>query len=144
MNNKNYFIGAVILVIVIAGGYFFMKGKSQETTPVSTGQKMTETVSVTSAPTVPGVTTSISYTDTGFVPKTITVSVGTKVVWKNTGDKPMWVASAVHPTHQELPGFDQLTSMGKGGAYAYTFTKKGTWKYHNHVFPADTGIVVVE
>ena len=134
MNNKNYFIGAVVLVIFIFGGYFFMKGKSQETTSVPN--------SVTSAPTEK--TTSLSYTDTGFVPKTITVSVGTKIMWKNTGDKPMWVASAVHPTHQELPGFDQLTSMGKGGGYAYTFTQKGTWKYHNHVFPADTGIVVVE
>lgn len=142
MNNKNYFIGAVVLVILIVGGYFFMKGKSQETTSVSNEQKMAETVSVTSAPTEK--TTSLSYTDTGFVPKTITVSVGTKIMWKNTGDKPMWVASAVHPTHQDLPGFDQLTSMGKGGAYAYTFTQKGTWKYHNHVFPADTGIVVVE
>jgi hypothetical protein len=55
----------------------------------------------------------------------------------------MWVASAVHPTHLLLPGFDELKSTGKGGTYEYTFVKVGTWQYHNHVNPSDTGSVVV-
>jgi hypothetical protein len=55
----------------------------------------------------------------------------------------MWVASAVHPTHQLLPGFDQLASVAKGGTYEYSFAKVGTWKYHNHMKPTDFGGVVV-
>lgn len=87
---------------------------------------------------------SVSYDDNRFTPKSITVKVGTAVTWKNNGSKMMRVASAVHPTHQELPGFDQLTSTGNGTTYSYTFTKAGTWKYHNHMSPGNTGTVVVE
>ena len=55
----------------------------------------------------------------------------------------MWVASAVHPTHQLLPGFDRAQKRVSGGTYDYAFVKVGTWKYHNHVNPSDTGAVVV-
>lgn len=87
---------------------------------------------------------TVIYDSNGFAPKSITVKVGTTVTWKNTGNKMMWVASAAHPTHQELPGFDQLEATGKGTSYSYTFTKQGTWKYHNHASPGETGTVVVE
>jgi plastocyanin len=87
---------------------------------------------------------TVVYDDSGFTPKAITVKVGTAVTWKNNGTKMMWMASAVHPTHQELPGFDQLEATGNGTSYSYNFTKQGTWKYHNHVAPGDTGTVVVE
>ncbi len=87
---------------------------------------------------------TVVYGDNGFAPKAMTVGVGTTVTWKNTGNRTMWVVSAVHPTHQELPGFDQLTATGNGTTYSYTFTKVGTWRYHNHVSPGDTGTVVVE
>lgn len=87
---------------------------------------------------------TVTYDNNGFTPKALTVKVGTTVTWKNTGNKTMRVASAVHPIHQNLPGFDQLTAAGNGTTYNYTFTKVGTWKYHNHVSPGDTGAVVVE
>lgn len=85
----------------------------------------------------------VSYTDTGYLPSELTVKKGTKVTFKNDSSGGMWTASGVHPTHQLLPGFDQLKSVTKGGVYEYTFTKVGTWKYHNHVKPDDGGIVVV-
>lgn len=86
---------------------------------------------------------SVSYGASGFAPNTVTVKIGTTVVWTNQSQGGMWVASAVHPTHQLLPGFDQLRSVAIGGTYEYTFVKVGTWKYHNHVQASDTGTVVV-
>lgn len=85
----------------------------------------------------------VTYTDSGFSPATVTIKVGTTVAFMNESSGGMWVASAQHPTHQELPGFDQLRSVSKGGSYEYTFTKTGTWKYHNHVKAGDTAQVVV-
>ena len=87
--------------------------------------------------------TVITYTDSGFAPQTTTVKIGTTVAFMNESSAGMWVASAAHPTHQELPGFDQLRSVSKGGSYEYTFTKAGTWKYHNHVKSTDTAQIVV-
>lgn len=95
------------------------------------------------AQTAPVATSTVGYTDNGFVPNTVTVLVGTTVQFANQSSTGMWVASAVHPTHQLLPGFDQLQSVARGGVYDYTFTKVGTWKYHNHVNATDTGTVVV-
>lgn len=86
---------------------------------------------------------TVSYMDSGYNPKTITVKKGTAVTFKNESKTGMWTASGVHPTHQLLPGFDALKSSATGGTYTYTFTKTGSWQYHNHVKPTDTGVVVV-
>lgn len=87
--------------------------------------------------------TTVSYTDSGFTPNSMTVKKGTTVTFVNNSSKGMWVGSDLHPTHQLLPGFDQLKSVQKGGTYEYTFIKEGTWTYHNHVGAADKGTVVV-
>jgi plastocyanin len=85
----------------------------------------------------------VTYTDTGFGPEVINIKQGSMVTFVNESSRPLWVASAVHPTHQLLPGFDQLKSVSKEGVYEYTFTKVGTWKYHNHMSPDDMGTVIV-
>lgn len=149
-------IGGVVLVLLF--GYFLMKGQSspavetpREVMPTSeTVQNPSPTVAVmvptgaTESSKVMEKTSEVNYLDSGFSPKSITVKLGTTVTWTNKSGKLMWVASAVHPTHQEYPGFDQLKSVGKGETYAFTFTKKGSWKYHNHTSASDTGTVVVD
>lgn len=158
--NRNILIGIIVLLVGVAAGWFVLQGNQQtqeqgESTepsqrmPVTPG--VTEMVVVETSPgpamekgEVPAVAEStVQYTDSGFTPNTITVKQGTTVRFTNQSSSGMWVASAVHPTHQLLPGFDQLQSVGKGGTYDYTFAKVGTWKYHNHVGATDTGTVVV-
>ena len=65
-------------------------------------------------------------------------------MWVNRSDSSIWPASAFHPTHQVYPGFDALKGLGKGESYSFKFDKIGSWKYHNHLNPSVTGIVVVE
>lgn len=86
---------------------------------------------------------TVDYTDNGFVPNSINIKIGTSVTWTNKTSSPMWVASNPHPVHTDLPGFDQLSSVGKNGTYTYTFEKVGNWGYHNHMLPSDTGLVKV-
>lgn len=81
--------------------------------------------------------------ENGFSPATITVPAGTEVTFNNTGSSPHQPASAVHPTHQQLPGFDALRGLRPGESYSYTFTKVGTWKYHDHLNPSRTGSITV-
>lgn len=151
INNKNYLVWGGVVLVALLLGYFLIQGQTK--LPETIMEKETSTVT-TPIPTVmvTGATESgmmkkeaaVDYTDSGFAPKSITVKVGTTVTWTNKSVKPMWVASAVHPTHQVLPEFDQLTSVEKGDTYSYTFTKVGIWKYHNHKSPSDGGTVVVE
>jgi len=78
-----------------------------------------------------------------FVPVTSFVKVGTKVTFKNTSNKPHWVASDPHPTHTDLPGFDSKAEIAPGASYTYTFDKAGRWLFHDHLNPAFGGAVDV-
>ncbi|OGG24160.1 hypothetical protein A3A79_03135 [Candidatus Gottesmanbacteria bacterium RIFCSPLOWO2_01_FULL_43_11b] len=136
---KKVLIGLVVLLIGIGAGWFVFGGKTEtpeSAMPVPGTTGVTEMV-------VNEEQSTVTYTDTGYSPKEITVKQGTTVTFVNQSSGGMWTASAIHPTHQLLPGFDQLESVSKGGMYEYTFEKVGTWKYHNHVKATDTGTVVV-
>lgn len=153
LNQKNYIIGGIVITAVVILGYFLMKDQYrqpiEEQVNVEPSKEMINPSPTVIVPTE--ATTgaqkmqknTVEYTDKGFDPKSITVKAGTKVTWKNIGDKPMWVASAPHPAHTDLPGFDQLKSTGKDSSYTFTFTKPGSWKYHNHVMASDFGVVMV-
>ena len=87
---------------------------------------------------------SIKYTDTGFVPAALEIKAGETVTFTNESSMDMWVASAIHPTHEILPEFDQMEGTPKGSMYSFTFTKPGVWKFHDHLNPAMKGSVTVK
>lgn len=91
-----------------------------------------------------GEVVTVSMTDTEFSPETITVTQGNTVKFVNNGQAPRWPASDVHPTHKGLPGFDASKGIATGDEYTFTFTKVGTWSFHDHLNPQLTGSVVVE
>lgn len=130
------FIGLILIIVVLgAGGIWLFQNYGKE--KLNPGTK-----NVSQQPVAPS-DAVVSYTDSGFNPATITVKVGTAVTFINESSDQMWVASAVHPTHQELPGFDQLESVGTGKEYVYTFTKVGNWRFHNHLSSGNRGVVNV-
>lgn len=98
---------------------------------------------------------SVTYSASGFSPNTVTIKVGGTVTWHDDGTGRMWVASAQHPTHTAYSGttlqqhcsdttdvsFDECKN---GSTYTFTFTKPGTWNYHNHSQASHFGTVIVE
>ncbi len=102
---------------------------------------------------------TVTYTDSGFSPASVTVTQGQTVIWVNQSSHSMWVASAVHPTHTVYGGtnknahcaegytgsmpFDECAAVTSGSSYSFTFDKVGDWKYHNHANVADFGSVTV-
>lgn len=154
MKNK-YLLLSVFAVLIILLGYFLFKKQPSSTevvvnTVVSPTNLVVEEVTQmpkTTATSESGVTTkeiTVSYTNDGFSPASITIKKDSTVVFVNNSDSQMWVASAKHPIHLELPGFDQLKGSSKGEKYSYTFAKVGKWSFHNHLAPGDTGVIVVE
>jgi plastocyanin len=117
-----------VLVIIVLGAFFFSRNNkvSVPTTPTTTESMM------------------VTYSDSGFSPASITVKVGDTVTFKNQSGKSMWVASAPHPTHTAYPEFDAKKGVAMGESYMFTFTKAGTWEYHNHLNPTSFGTIVVE
>ena len=89
-------------------------------------------------------TYEVSYTTTGFTPNSITINSGDTVVFKNNKTRDMWPASDQHPTHLIYPEFDALHNILPGNSWSFTFTRIGTWGYHDHLSPGSIGTVVVQ
>ncbi len=87
---------------------------------------------------------TVEYTESGFSPSRVIIPIGGTVTFVNHSTQDMRVASNPHPTHTDYQGFDEGTSVGNGQSYSFTFTKAGTWGYHNHLSPNRGGQVVVQ
>lgn len=99
---------------------------------------------------------TVTYTDSGFSPETITIEQGETVTWESEGST-MWVASDQHPLHTEYSdtsrtehcsngdqteaAFDQCSASS---SFSFTFEKTGEWDYHNHESSFHYGTVIVE
>lgn len=87
---------------------------------------------------------TVTITAAGVSPKTLTVSAGTTVTFVNTDTIAHQLASDPHPSHSGLPGFD---NTAKSSSYSFTFTKKGTFGYHDHLDPFNNstkGTIIVQ
>ena len=150
---------AVIIAVIAVGGYFLFSGQTnqQETQSPATKQPTTAQPEQTpdQQPAQMPAERIVRYTRDGYVPSILTITKGGVVVFINENSQPMWTASAVHPTHNVYSGtnlgehcpdlsgtaFDQC---GPGNEFRFTFTKSGTWKYHNHLNMSHTGTIIIE
>ena len=101
---------------------------------------------------------TVTYTDDGFSPATVTVAQGGTVHFVNQSSNEFWPASAVHPTHAVYPGsgielcgtltavgiFDACGGVAVGSTWSFTFDEVGQWGYHDHLNASHFGKVVVE
>lgn len=113
-----------------------------DTTPPEQSQEPTTT---TPKPTVPTHKTyTISFTNSCYSPDTITIANGDTIKFSNNSNKDMWPASDNHPSHTIYPEFDAGQSIAPGGSYSFTFTKTGTWGFHDHNKPNCDGVITVK
>lgn len=146
-------ITIVIAAAVLAGGYLlFFRGAPQPTPPVlQTSNQQTPSQPPLGQTPAAG-KNIITYTDTGYSPTILKIKNGETVIFKNNSSQSMWTASGVHPTHRLYPTtggcigstFDACQGIQPGQSWSFKFDIAGTWKYHNHLNPSDTGTVVVE
>jgi plastocyanin len=179
---SNFFV--IILVIVIIGGAVYLFSGDKEDASITEESNDSETPSlgvpalgnedveemivVSDEESDDGasmeesesqeVSTVVVYNDSGYSPRTLSISAGTTVVFRNDSSQPMWTASAFHPTHTSYPNsgiskcdegddpenFDACGSVEGGGEWSFTFNEAGSWGYHNHVRASHNGTIVVE
>lgn len=80
----------------------------------------------------------------GFNPAQLIVKEGDTVTFKTENDEAFWPASNVHPTHTSYPDFDPRQPLSPQSEWSFTFTKAGTYKYHDHINSLYEGEVIVE
>jgi plastocyanin len=86
---------------------------------------------------------TITYTNSGFSPATVTIKSGGTVTVKNDSTRMIQFNSDPHPSHTENSELN-LGEVGGGSSKSFTATKTGSWGYHDHLNSSDRGTIVVQ
>lgn len=79
----------------------------------------------------------------GYSPTELRVDVGDTVVFRTKNDEPFWPASNSHPAHLEYADFDPKQPIEPGDSWSFTFTEPGVYAFHDHIRPANKGVIYV-
>jgi plastocyanin len=85
----------------------------------------------------------IEISPSGFIPSTLAVNAGTKVVWVNYDQLPHQIAADPYPTHSELPALVAPKALGYKQTYSFIFTKTGTIHFYDELNPTWQGTVEI-
>lgn len=85
----------------------------------------------------------IELEETGFSPQQISINQGDSIEFKTKQGKPFWPASDLHPTHGIYPEFDPQEPIDADKSWTFTFNKKGSWHFHDHLNPFYRGTIIV-
>lgn len=162
---KKYILA--IIAIILAVGIGFLFGKKEAIAPPAPLNGVDETATTTQsvAPVAKKTTTTdtvvktpvstqatilkdgsylVSYTSTGFSPRTLTIKKGKSVHFVNNSNKAMSLATTDTTNSQIYSEFNQGKTVGRGGSYDFTFLTAGTWGYMNRNNQADHGTIIVQ
>ena len=131
--NKNWFVFAVLALVVLLGVYFIFTSQKPETMPENMNQPTSGTTVKTgtssgtpkppvTAPAPSGGSVQVAIKGFSFVGQTTRISAGTTVTWKNFDD--------VRHTVVSDTGLFTSKVLNKGDSFSYTFTKSGDYFYH--------------
>ena len=128
---QKYPLIVIVLVILIVGFFLFNTSKKTQQTQAPT-HNMPLPKEVT-----------ISLNKDGFSPQVVTIKPGVAIRWKNVSGDKQTVNSDDYPTnqlHREL----NFGIFNNGSSVVYTFTKVGTYGFHNQFHHEQEGKVIVK
>ena len=87
----------------------------------------------------------VSISASSFFPKTITIKAGQQITWTNHDSRPHWIASDPYPKDDGFAALNSGGALRQGDSYSLSFTKAGTYTYHDNLNPFKLqGTVVVK
>ncbi len=153
---KNTLVYASIGIVIIAAGgayYFSTQSKSEPAYPATPTEAPGMGVVGNATTDTDPFDVTITYTDDGYSPADITIQQGQRVRFLNASENTTWPASSLHPTHTLYPekestnclgsSFDSCHDLTLGEFFDFTFNYPGTWRFHDHLHPYDTGSITV-
>ena len=155
---KGIIIAVIIVVVIGAFAWFFFASNQTKTEePAATTQSGSESSTDTSENQNDNDLTgqkneikegsTVTYSDSGFSPQSVTVKSGENITWVNDSNSTVQVGSANHPTHtinQQITGDEFVIELAPGESKTVQLTKAGNWGYHDHLKPSMTGSITVE
>lgn len=138
----------IVILLALAGGAFALtQDKDKEPAAKTTTTQETKAEPAAAESATSGQSTSevtiITYGDNGFSPTKITVKSGTTVTIKNESSHGLQFDSDPHPAHTDNKELN-VNTVSPGASETFVVKRTGTFGYHNHLNPSDTGTIVVE
>ena len=127
---------AVIVIIVLAAGLLIMGNKNKS----NDGSKTSSSSSSSSNDA--DVAATITYGSDGFSVSASSVKAGSKVKVVNNTDSELSFDSNPHPVHTDNSELN-IGDIDAGASKTFVVNTKGSWGFHNHYNPSDTGSITV-
>lgn len=108
-----------------------IKETEQNTQPRTQAPPRTQPVQIEQKPIQEIPEGTVSYTNSGFMPNTITVTAGNSISFVNNSDMALRIVSEPEYGETAYKGLHQSKSEPKGSVFTFTFTQVGTWSYTN-------------
>ena len=151
MNKTSKIILAVVVVIALAAALVVMSGskpdKSKATSNSESTKATPETPAANDQTEQPAakeeVAATITYSNDGFSPSSVTVNSGDKIKFTNSSDSVAAPSSNPHPVHTDNPELN-VGDIQPGDSRTITVATKGTWGMHNHYNPSQKVTVIVK
>jgi len=132
--NKKAIIAAVLIAILAIGGIVYALTSNPNAPKIVDSEPNSAQTS--------GDNATITFTDDGFNPETLTVKKGTTVTVINNASRSVKFSSADHPTHRENPELNMET-LEPGEQGTFTPTTIGTHGFHDHLDEDKVGTLIV-
>ena len=145
---RNLVIGVVVVAVLFLGGYLLLNGskKSADTNNSSTNNN-TSTNNSTNNSTTASDSVTVTYTNTGFTPFSVTLKKGGTLIWKNDANDQVQIGVNPHPVHtgnRAITNGEFTLDLNPGGTKTLTINDTGTFSYHNHLDPTESGTIIVQ
>jgi len=146
MNKTTNVIIAVVAVVVIAAGavlLFGNKGGDDNSNGTNTNTTNNSDASDNTELADDEIAVTITYTNSGFSPSSVTVPAGSAVRIVNESDDTVAPSSDNHPTHTLNPELN-FPDIEPGQSATMVVSGTGTWGIHNHYKDDHRATIVVE
>ena len=122
-------VAIIAFVSILITGYLLFNSNAKKTsgqTATQNNQKVNS--SKENVKFIPAET--VTLTDSGFVPQTITIKAGGRIIWLNSSGVVGTVNSDNYPTNLLYP-FLNFGQFNDGSSFSTVFSKPGTYTYYN-------------
>ena len=119
-----------ILIIVVITGYLFVKNAVTKNTTQNIVNQNAQKAKLAATNKQSIQAETITLTSSGFLPQTLTIQAGTRVVWLNNSGVVGAVNSDNYPTNLLYP-FLNFGQFNDGASFSTIFQKIGIYTYYN-------------
>jgi len=126
----------VAVLVLIGGGAYFVTKRNNK--PASTPAAQSESTNSNQFSVL-----TITYSENGFSPESLTVNVGSTVTIVNASSRTLQFESDPHPQHTDDTDLNAGVIAPNKSA-TIVVSKKGTFGYHNHLNSSQTGTITVQ